>query len=83
VPLIIRAPWMTKSTGQRSTIMAELVDVFPTIVALAGAPPPTDDLDGVSLGPVFEDPQVTVRITCAHAPQDAFRIEKFHACINV
>jgi hypothetical protein len=55
----MRAPWMTNSVGKRSTMMVELVDVFPTIAALAGTPTPTDDLDGVSLGPVFEDPTIT------------------------
>lgn len=59
IPLVMRAPWMTNSVGKRSTMMVELVDVFPTVAALAGTPEPIDDLDGVSLAPVFEDPTLT------------------------
>jgi len=54
VPLIIRAPWLPKSANRKSSTLAELVDVYPTVVDLAGAagPPDSDDLklDGTSLG---------------------------------
>ncbi len=58
VPLIVRAPWLPQSAGQRTSVLAELVDIFPTIVALAGAPsvPASEGLDGVSLLPVLEHP---------------------------
>ena len=51
VPLIIRAPWLTASAGARSSTLAELVDVFPTMCDLTGVPvPAAGQLDGASLG---------------------------------
>ena len=32
VPLIMRAPWLPQSAGTRTNALAELVDVFPTVV---------------------------------------------------
>ena len=32
------------------------VDFFPTLVEMAGLPPCTEDLSGVSLGPVLREP---------------------------
>jgi len=58
VPLIIRAPWKTKSIGANVKIFAELIDLYPTISELSGAPAPHDQLDGVSLAPVFSDPSL-------------------------
>ena len=49
VPLMIRAPWV-KAAGGRSSTLAELVDVYPTAVDLAGVPAPRMRLDGDSLG---------------------------------
>jgi len=56
VPLIIAAPHLTASHGKRTSQMAELVDVYPTVAALAGLPPPPD-VDGVSLMPAFFNPE--------------------------
>eukprot|EP00039_Didymoeca_costata_P004773 m.76012 g.76012 ORF g.76012 m.76012 type:complete len:564 (-) comp12538_c0_seq2:173-1864(-) len=58
VPLIIRAPWITSSVSARTMAMAELVDIFPTLVDLSGLPPVSDSekLEGISLVPVLEDP---------------------------
>jgi arylsulfatase A-like enzyme len=57
VPLMIRAPWLgPRAAGQRLSLLAELVDVFPTMVDLAGIALPEGDalpLDGVSLGPAM------------------------------
>mgnify|MGYP002630480508 CR=1 FL=1 len=61
VPLMVRAPWLDKggdkgdekggAAGRVSSALAELVDVYPTIVDLAGVAPPTGEtLDGTSLG---------------------------------
>jgi len=52
VPLMIRAPWLPSSAGRRSDALAELVDIYPTTIDLAGAegPPSTESLDGESLG---------------------------------
>jgi len=56
VPMMIRVPWMSSaSTGHSTAAMAELVDVFPTLVELAGfQAPPLDALEGSSLVPVLE-----------------------------
>ena len=40
VPLMIHVPSKPASWGVRTTAIAELVDVFPTIAVLAGLPPP-------------------------------------------
>ena len=56
MPLIVRAPWLKKSVGQVTGVMAELVDLYPTIAELAGVPVTNEALDGVSLAPIFEDP---------------------------
>ena len=43
--------------GARSDAVAETVDVFPTLCDLAGVPPPAG-LDGRSLRPQLDDPDV-------------------------
>tara|TARA_B110000208_G_scaffold176848_1_gene223557 strand:+ start:151 stop:3924 length:3774 start_codon:yes stop_codon:yes gene_type:complete len=55
VPLIIAAPQLTASHGKRTSQMAELVDLYPTVAELAGLPSPPD-VDGASLMPAFLDP---------------------------
>jgi iduronate 2-sulfatase len=59
VPLSIAWP-ESKAAGQQTTALAELVDLFPTLVDLCGLPQP-EGLDGVSLRPVLADPQATVK----------------------
>ena len=54
VPLIIYAPGM-KATGQATEQLVELIDLYPTLVSLAGLPE-RERLDGVNLGPVLDDP---------------------------
>jgi iduronate 2-sulfatase len=62
VPLIIAAPHITASHGHTTLHLAELVDVYPTVAALAGLPPPPDLVHraanevGISLMPAFLDP---------------------------
>ena len=59
VPLLIRAPWIAASRGARSAVLAELVDVYPTMVELMGLPAPGPaggPLDGTSLAPVLRAP---------------------------
>eukprot|EP00448_Togula_jolla_P031147 CAMPEP_0170648532 /NCGR_PEP_ID=MMETSP0224-20130122/44786_1 /TAXON_ID=285029 /ORGANISM="Togula jolla, Strain CCCM 725" /LENGTH=480 /DNA_ID=CAMNT_0010980067 /DNA_START=325 /DNA_END=1767 /DNA_ORIENTATION=+ len=59
VPLIVRAPWLSKSVGKVTPVLAELVDLYPTLTELAGLPDPKskgEALNGTSLAPVFEDP---------------------------
>lgn len=54
VPFIIRAPGLT-NPGTTSQAMVELVDVFPTLIDLAGLPAP-DHLQGNSLRPLLGHP---------------------------
>ena len=59
VPLIIRAPWKVHSIGQRTNVLAELVDLYPTLSSLAGLPDPRsagEALNGTTLEPVFDEP---------------------------
>lgn len=59
VPLIVRWPGVTKP-GTRSDEPTIHVDVFPTLLDIAGGKPPTGQtLDGVSLVPALRDPQTT------------------------
>ena len=72
VPLIIRAPWITSSVGFRTGAMAELVDLYPTAVALSGLPavPASEGLEGTSLLPVMEQPtdELAHNKSCASPP---------------
>ncbi|MGI9260312.1 MAG: sulfatase [Gammaproteobacteria bacterium] len=56
-PLIIRSP---ADAVSRHAAVVSLLDVFPTLSDLAGLPVP-DDLDGVSLAPVFANSESSVR----------------------
>jgi hypothetical protein len=58
VPLIIRAPMLPQSAGARTTVRAELVDLYRTLVDLAGldASAIQPDVQGVSLAPLLKDP---------------------------
>lgn len=59
VPLIIAGPGVT-AAGQKSSSLAELTDLYPTIVDLCGINPP-GFLSGVSLKPVLSDPKAAPR----------------------
>ncbi|MBI1354770.1 MAG: sulfatase-like hydrolase/transferase [Acidobacteria bacterium] len=54
VPLIFAGPGVGK--GQKTTRPAELIDMYPTLVELAGLPP-KEGLDGISLGPQLRNPR--------------------------
>lgn len=54
VPLIISSP-LLENRGKHSDALVELVDIYPTMVELAGLPIP-DELDGTSMAPVIADP---------------------------
>ncbi|NNC64040.1 MAG: sulfatase [Gammaproteobacteria bacterium] len=56
-PLIIRAPGRD---SHRVSTVTSLLDVFPTLTDLSGLAQP-EDLDGVSLAPVLNDPSEVVR----------------------
>lgn len=59
VPMLIRAPGVS-ADGQRTTALAELLDLFPTLAALCGLPRP-EGLEGTSLEPVLRDPTRSVK----------------------
>lgn len=59
VPMMIHAPGVSMD-GKRTTAIAELVDLFPTLTALCNLPSPAG-LEGVSLEPVLRDPASSVK----------------------
>lgn len=67
IPLIIVAPGVTRP-GTVTRQLAETVDIFPTLIELAGLPKPDlpQPLDGVSLVPVLRDPAARVRDHAYH-----------------
>jgi arylsulfatase A-like enzyme len=56
VPLVIVAPGLVEPGGV-TTRPVSLVDLYPTLIDLAGLPDPVQALDGSSLRPLLEDPQ--------------------------
>ncbi len=73
IPLIIVAPGVTRP-GTRTAAMTESVDLYPTLVELAGLPPPRvpQKLDGLSLVPVLRDPATSTKDHIYHAfPRNA------------
>ena len=59
VPLVIAGPTVT-ARGQVARGVVELVDLYPTLAALAGLTPAAP-LDGVSLSPMLTNPSATVK----------------------
>jgi arylsulfatase A-like enzyme len=60
VPMIVR--WPGRITGGAvSDSLVQSLDVAPTILDAAGAPPAADELDGESLAPVFTDAAAKTR----------------------
>lgn len=59
VPLIMRVPWLPQSLGKRVAVLAELVDIFPTMLDAVNVPllNKKEVLDGVSLLPVLLNPR--------------------------
>ena len=58
IPLIIRAPWRPDVAGQETDVLAEAVDLYPTLAELAGLPPPrevagSEGINGTSLAELF------------------------------
>ena len=61
VPLMIRSPYHPNSYGETTSHFAELVDLYRTLIALAipsdvSTTPLEDNVAGVDLTPVFENP---------------------------
>ncbi len=67
IPLIMAVPGITRP-GTATSQLAETVDIYPTLVEMAGLPRPTVEqpLDGESLVPVLRDPQSRVRDHAYH-----------------
>ena len=59
VPLLIRTPQL-QQPGESTQALVETVDLYPTLVSLAGLPLP-EELDGRSLIPNLNDPQAAGR----------------------
>jgi len=59
VPLII-APPSAKNPGAKTASLVEMIDIFPTLVELAGLPA-VPGLDGASLVPLLNDPIASVK----------------------
>ena len=55
VPLIVRLP-DGRNAGQVAAGLVELVDLYPTLIDLAGLPSPAHALEGTSFKPLLEDP---------------------------
>lgn len=55
VPMILSTPWL-KTRGQTCPRTVEFLDVYPTLADLAGLIPP-NNLGGVSLRPLLDNPQ--------------------------
>ncbi len=66
IPLLIAGPDIKpgSSTGQ----LASTVDIYPTLAELAGLPAPTgpQPIDGLSLKPVLQNPEVRIRDHITH-----------------
>ncbi len=68
IPLIFVAPGIA-TPGSGTQAFVETVDVYPTLVELAGLPTPVvpQGLDGKSLVPVLKNPKASVRNHAYHA----------------
>ena len=62
VPLMIRVPWKPDSAGKHTQSLTELLDLYRTVVSLAGLPTSgiESNVDGMDLSPLFDDPSQTL-----------------------
>lgn len=68
IPLIMSAPGVVKP-GTHTAQLAETVDIYPTLVELAGLPRAQvpQPLDGLSMVPVLKDPENRIRDHAYHS----------------
>lgn len=57
----MRAPWLPASAGKHTQSVVELLDLYRTISALAGLPPPPSDVAGDDFSALFADPTQTLK----------------------
>lgn len=70
IPVIIRVPWKKNVAGNQTRVLAEAVDIYPTLVDLAGLPSPISRgqfLNGTSLVRVFDNPEDVVFKSAAYS----------------
>ena len=67
IPLIIAAPGIAQA-GAHTGQLAETVDIYPTLAALAGLPAPQvpQPFDGLSMAPVLTNPDARIRNHAYH-----------------
>lgn len=70
VPLMISVPRM-KTAGQKTDALVELLDIYPTLVELAGLKN-LGGLEGCSLVPVLNDPSINNRFAYTQHPRPAY-----------
>ena len=71
VPFFIATPG-NPHAGKRTAALAELIDLFPTLVDLCGLPVPSG-LEGTSLGPVLKNPTQGVKqVAFTQHPRPAY-----------
>ena len=82
IPLIIRAPWKPASQGKNSHALVESVDLYRTISDLVGAPTPTNDIEGTSFAPLFDDPNLNAYEAGKVLNKSAAAYSQFPRCIH-
>ena len=67
IPILVVAPGTT-TRGSHTDSLVETVDIYPTLVELAGLPEASvpQTIDGQSLVPILKDPQATIRDHASH-----------------
>jgi len=77
VPLIVYAPAM-KAAGKSTQHLVELIDLYPTLVALAGLPE-RENLDGINFAPVLDDPTAPTKSAAFSLVSRSSQAEANHA----
>lgn len=62
---MIHVPWLTTSHNKSTMSLTELIDVFPTMVSLAGLPVPPE-VEGTDLSPLLLDPTKSLKDAAYH-----------------
>ena len=82
MPLIIRAPWKPESQGKNRYALVESVDLYRTIADLVGAPKPSDDVEGMSFAPLFDNPDLTAEEAASVMNTTAAAFSQYPRCVN-